>query len=37
MECELPDGRRYQVVALPYVDIDNVVCQLSIIKGIKVE
>ena len=37
MESELPDGRRHQVVALPYVDTDNVVCQLSIIKGIKGE
>jgi len=34
MECELPDGGRYQLVSLPYVDIDNVVCQLSIIRNI---
>ena len=34
MEYDFPDGRRYQVVALPYVDTDNVVCQLSIIRNI---
>jgi len=34
MEFELPDGKIYQVIALPYVDTDNVVCQLSIIRNI---
>lgn len=37
MEYNLPDGRKCQVVALPYVDNDDNVCQLSLIKDIKDE
>ena len=37
MEYDFPDGRRYNVVVLPYVDTDGVVCQLSIIKNITSE
>ena len=33
MQYESPDGGKYKVVALPYVDTDGVVCQLSIIKN----
>jgi len=35
MEYELTDGRRYEAIALPYVDTDGVVCQLSVIKNIE--
>ena len=34
MEYDFPDGMKYKVVVLPYVDTDGVVCQLSIIKNI---
>jgi len=33
-ECTFPDGRIYEVVAVPYVDADGVVCQLSIFRNI---
>ena len=34
MQYESPDGGKYKVVALPYVDTDGIVCQLSIIKNV---
>lgn len=37
MGYELPGGKRYQVVALPYIDTDGIVCQLSIIKNVEDE
>ena len=33
-ECRFPDGRIYEVVAAPYVDLDGVVCQLSVFRNI---
>ena len=33
-DCSFPDGRTYEVVAAPYVDVDGVVCQISIFRDI---
>ena len=33
-ECSFPDGRKYEVVAAPYVDTDGTVCQISIFRDI---
>jgi len=33
-ECRFPDDRIYEVVAAPYVDLDGVVCQLSVFRNI---
>src|SRR4030042_1154454 len=33
-ECRLDDNRVYEIVAAPYVDIDGVVCQLSIFRKV---
>jgi K+-sensing histidine kinase KdpD len=31
-QCRFPDGRIYEVVAAPFVDIDGTVCQISIFR-----
>ena len=33
-ECNLPDGRAYSVVAVPYVDLDGTVCQISVFRSV---
>lgn len=33
-KCQFPDGRTYEVVAVPYVDNDGVVCQLSVFRNL---
>ncbi len=33
-ECTLPDGRSYSVVAVPYVDLDGTVCQVSVFRNV---
>jgi len=33
-ECALPDGRTFNVVAVPYVDLDGTVCQISVFRNI---
>ena len=33
-ECTLPDGRAYSVVAVPYVDLDGTVCQISVFRNV---
>jgi PAS domain-containing protein len=33
-QCRVPDDRNYEVVAVPYVDSDGVMCQLSIFRSI---
>ena len=33
-ECALPDGRTFQVVAVPYVDLDETACQISVFRNV---
>ena len=32
-ECTLPDGRIFNVVAVPYVDLDGTACQISVFRN----
>ena len=33
-ECILPDGRTFNVVAVPYVDLDGTACQISVFRNV---
>lgn len=33
-ECALPDGKTFQVVAVPYVDLDGTACQISVFRNV---
>ncbi|MBA7603845.1 hypothetical protein ES703_10963 [subsurface metagenome] len=33
-ECALPGGKTFQVVAVPYVDLDGTACQISVFRNI---